>query len=305
MHAGGTAHIVPVPGVMGVKDFALTYSNILERYKFERFGRTFFWQRQNYSQAVLCLGINPHFREQNCERHKIYGAWEKRIHINEQTSWLLFFVAFGQHFSIWLEFEDGRKNMTDYCTKGTYGLEDYRRSSDHFGEILATPPKCGGGGRNYDCWLGCAAKFLLSENSDKTPLTELAKNQAFPLFMAACGWRRPGFFTPSVTFENRASRSPDVFLACSQKTPFDVSTSRHIVRPSYGYGALWAHALCSTYLLYTNIFPQYSSNLTRRHAQNHCGGWYDSPPLFERSPRSWAPQVCTGAKQGEDCQWKL
>ena len=32
-----------------------------------------------------------------------------------------------------------------------------------------------------------AAKFLLSENSDKTPLTELAKNQAFPLFMAACG----------------------------------------------------------------------------------------------------------------------
>ena len=42
MHAGGTAHIVPVPGVMGVKDFALNYSNILERYKFERFGRTFF-----------------------------------------------------------------------------------------------------------------------------------------------------------------------------------------------------------------------------------------------------------------------
>ena len=146
-------------------------------------------------------------------------------------------------------------------------------------------PLCwGGGGRNYDCWLGRPAKFLLSENSDKTPLTELAKNQAFPLFMAACGWRRPGFFTPSVTFENRASRSPDVFLACFQKNPFDVSTSRHIVSASYGYGALWAHALCPTYLLYTNIFPQYSSNLTRRHAQNHCGGWYDSPPLFERSP---------------------
>ena len=117
MHAGGTAHIVPVPGVMGVKDFALTYSNILERYKFERYGRTFFWQRQNYSQAVLCLGINPHFREQNCERHKIYGAWEKRIHINEQTSWLLFFVAFGQPFSLWLEIDDGRKYMKDYCTK--------------------------------------------------------------------------------------------------------------------------------------------------------------------------------------------
>ena len=45
MHAGGTAHIVPVPGVMGVKDFALTYSNILERYKFERFGRAFFFDK--------------------------------------------------------------------------------------------------------------------------------------------------------------------------------------------------------------------------------------------------------------------
>ena len=136
-------------------------------------------------------------------------------------------------------------------------------------------PNCGGG-RNYDCWLGGPAKFLLSENSDKTPLTELAKNQAFPLFMAACGWRRPGFFTPSVTFENRASRSPDVFLACSQKTPFDVSTSRHIVSTSYGYGALWPHALCPTYLLYTNIFPQYSLNLTDRHAKHHCVASYGS-----------------------------
>lgn len=45
MHAGrgggGTAHIVPVPGVMGVKDFALNYRSFLERYKFERFDRIF------------------------------------------------------------------------------------------------------------------------------------------------------------------------------------------------------------------------------------------------------------------------
>ena len=151
-------------------------------------------------------------------------------------------------------------------------------------------PLCwGGGGRNYDCWLGRPAKFLLSENSDKTPLTELAKNQAFPLFMAACGWRRPGFFTPSVTFENRASRSPDVFLACSQKTPFDVSTSRHIVRPSYGYGALWAHALCPTYLLYTNIFPQYSSNLTWRHMHKTILGAYVTPPTHFSGPSSSVP----------------
>ena len=132
----------------------------------------------------------------------------------------------------------------------TCGLEDYRRSSDHFGEILGTPPKCGGGGRNYDCWLGCAAKFLLSENSDKTPLTELAKNQAFPLFMAACGWRRPGFFTPSVTFENRASRSPDVFLDGWKKTAPDVSTSRHIVSELW----LWLFMAACTL---PNVFAVY------------------------------------------------
>ena len=89
----GTAHIVPVPGVMGVKDFALNYANILERYKFWKIWQFFlFWQRQNYRQQALCLRINPHFSvEQNCERHKIYGAWGgKRLHINEQTSWMLF-----------------------------------------------------------------------------------------------------------------------------------------------------------------------------------------------------------------------
>ena len=37
--------------------------------------------------------------------------------------------------------------------------------------------------RNYDFWLGSLAKFPLSENSDKIRLTELAKNQTFPLFM--------------------------------------------------------------------------------------------------------------------------
>lgn len=37
--------------------------------------------------------------------------------------------------------------------------------------------------RNYDFWLGLTAKFPLSENSDKIRLTELAKNQTFPLFM--------------------------------------------------------------------------------------------------------------------------
>ena len=145
MHAGGTAHIVPVPGVMGVKDFALNYSNILERYKFERFGRTFFDKGRIIVRPFYVWELILILEEQNCERHKIYGAWEKRIHINEQTSWLLFFVAFGQPLSLWLEFEDGRKNMKDNCTKGTCGLEGYRRSSDHFVEILATPPKCGGG----------------------------------------------------------------------------------------------------------------------------------------------------------------
>ena len=109
---------------------------------------------------------------------------------------------------------------------------------------------CVRGGRNYDCWLGCAAKFLLSENSDKTPLTELAKNQAFPLFMAACGWRRPGFFTPSVTFENRASRSPDVFLAGWKKTAPDVSTSRHIVSELW----LWLFMAACTL---PNVFAVY------------------------------------------------
>ena len=110
----GTAHIVPVPGVMGVKDFALNYANILERYKFRKIWQFFsLWQRQNYRQQALCLRINPHFSvEQNCERHKIYGAWGgKRLHINEQTSWILFvtFANFSYvfyrgpvcHFSWW------------------------------------------------------------------------------------------------------------------------------------------------------------------------------------------------------------
>ena len=39
--------------------------------------------------------------------------------------------------------------------------------------------------RNYDFWLGSLAKFPLSENSDKIRLTELAKNQTFPLFMTS------------------------------------------------------------------------------------------------------------------------
>ena len=83
---GRTAHIVPVPRLMGLKDFPLNYCSFLERYKLWRFDRII-WQGQNYRQQALCLRINPHFRaRQNCERHKIYGAWEKRLHINEQTS---------------------------------------------------------------------------------------------------------------------------------------------------------------------------------------------------------------------------
>ena len=138
------------------------------------------------------------------------------------------------------------------------GLVDWRAT----GGVVTTLEKSWplhrnvGGDRNYDCWLGRAAKFLLSENSDKTPLTELAKNQAFPLFMAACGWRRPGFFTPSVTFENRASRNPDVFLAGREKKLLPMCGHLVISWASYGYGSLWPHALCPTYLLYTNIFLQ-------------------------------------------------
>ena len=77
----------------------------------------------------------------------------------------------------------------------------------------------------------------------------MAKNQAFPLFMAACGWRRPGFFTPSVTFENRASRSPDVFLACVPKKSswcVDISSycERVMVMALYGRMHFAQHICC-------------------------------------------------------------
>ena len=45
--------------------------------------------------------------------------------------------------------------------------------------------------------------FFLSENSDKTLLTELAKNQAFPLFMALLRLTATRLFSPSVTFKNK------------------------------------------------------------------------------------------------------
>ena len=95
-----------------------------------------------------------------------------------------------------------------------------------------------------------------TENSDKTPLTELAKNQAFPLFMAACGWRRPGFFTPSVTFENRASRSPDVFLDgwkknCSRCV--DISSYRERVMVMALYGRMhFAQRICCIQTFFFN-----------------------------------------------------
>ena len=118
-----------------------------------------------------------------------------------------------------------------------------------------------------------AAKFLLSENSDKTPLTELAKNQAFPLFMAACGWRRPGFFTPSVTFENRARPATQMSFSPNSDGKKLLSMCRHLVisSASYGYGTLWARALRPTHLLYTNIFFK-RLNLTHGHEQHHCLG---------------------------------
>ena len=101
---GRTAHIVPVPRLMGLKDFPLNYCSFLERYKLWRFDRII-WQRQNYRQQALCLRINPHFRaRQNCERHKIYGAWEKRLHINEQTSrTAVVVVTFDNFFPQFLE----------------------------------------------------------------------------------------------------------------------------------------------------------------------------------------------------------
>ena len=255
MHAGGTAHIVPVPGVMGVKDFALTYSNILERYKFERFGRTFFWQRQNYSQAVLCLGINPHFREQNCERHKIYGAWEKRIHINEQTSWLLFFVPFGQLFSLWLEFDDGRKNMKDYCTKGTYGLEDYRRSSDHFGEILATPPKCVGGTEIMTVDWAALPNFFYLKTVIKLHWQNWPKTKHFPYLWPPAAEGDQAFLRHLSRLKTEPAAAQMSFSPAEKKL---LPMCRHLVISwaSYGYGSLWPHALCPTYLLYTNIFLQ-------------------------------------------------
>ena len=114
---GGDRPYCPCPRGNGGERFCFDLQQHFGKVQIWEIWQDFFLQWQNYSQAVLCLGINPHFREQNCERHKIYGAWEKRIHINEQTSWLLFFVAFGQPFSLWLEIDDGRKYMKDYCTK--------------------------------------------------------------------------------------------------------------------------------------------------------------------------------------------
>ena len=242
----GTAHIVPVPGVMGVKDFALNYANIFERYKFWKI-----WQF--FSEKGRIIGSRLYVWELI-----LISAWSrtardiKFMAREEGNGSILMSKQVGFCSSPFLTFL--MSSIGGQCVISLVDDVD-DDSVDHYGEILATQPNCGGGGRNYDCWLGAAAKFLLSENSDKTPLTELAKNQAFPLFMAACGWRRPGFFTPSVTFENRASRNPDVFLAQAGEKKL-LSMSRHLVISwaSYGYGVLWAHALCPTYFLYTRTF---------------------------------------------------
>ena len=51
--------------------------------------------------------------------------------------------------------------------------------------------------RNYDFWLEEGAKFLLSETSDKTELTELAKTKHFPYLWHFCGWSHHFFILQS------------------------------------------------------------------------------------------------------------
>ena len=79
---------------------------------------------------------------------------------------------------------------------GHAGTLKHLEGSLNLGSILAyvVPIICCEQGRNYDFWLGSAAKFPLSENSDKTLLTEAAKNRAVPLFMAAAAEADLPFF---------------------------------------------------------------------------------------------------------------
>ena len=106
MHAEGDRPYCPCPRGNGGERFCFELRQHFGKVQISKDLTVFlFWQRQNYRQQALCLRINPHFSvEQNCERHKIYGAWGgKRLHINEQTSWMLFvtFANFFCHFSCW------------------------------------------------------------------------------------------------------------------------------------------------------------------------------------------------------------
>ena len=146
---------------------------------------------------------------------------------------------------------------------------------------------------SFDWSTATAAKFLLSENSDKTPLTELAKNQAFPLFMAACGWRRPGFFTPSVTFENRASRSPDVFLAgwkknCSRCV--DISSYRERVMVMALYGRMhFAQRICCIQTFFFNKAKTWQAHV-------HTGCFFNCFSPFSK----WQNVLC---QRGDFIHW--
>ena len=70
--------------------------------------------------------------------------------------------------------------------------------------------------RNYDFWLGSLAKFPLSENSDKIRLTELAKNQTFPLFMTFL--RLMFAFQQPDSPHYKAEHSGQVTSSCADRT---------------------------------------------------------------------------------------
>ena len=115
------------------------------------------------------------------------------------------------------------------------------------------------------------------------------KTKHFPYLWPPAGEGDQAFLRHLSRLKTEPAAAQMSFSPASKKNPFDVSTSRHIVSASYGYGALWAHALCPTYLLYTNIFPQYSSNLTWRHMHKTILGAYVTPPTHFSGPSSSVP----------------
>ena len=280
MHAGGTAHIVPVPGVMGVRDFAMNYSNILERYKFERFGRTFFDKGRIIVRPFYVWELILILEEQNCERHKIYGAWEKRIHINEQTSWLLFFVAFGQPLSLWLEFEDGRKNMKDNCTKGTCGLEGYRRSSDHFVEILATPPKCVcGGGEIMTVDWAALPNFFYLKTVIKLHWQNWPKTKHFPYLWPPAAEGDQAFLRHLSRLKTEPAATQMSFSLAEKKNCsrcVDISSYRERVMVMALYGRMhFAQRICCIQTFFFN-----KAKTWQAHIQVHRGCFFNCFCLF-------------------------